>query len=395
MKLLLISDESLDENKGGFSQTLFNVFSFLNPEDLLFITSKPAAVPGDMFTKRTLTYNIQLISIQKNRLGKYFNKLIDWINYSINYQLRHYRKLQHAIRNFDPDVVVVAPNKEEGLFMYIKLKAAFHNKKVIPYFMDDWLRNSRLSWTGTNIQLCARRLLKESKAWLMISENLADIFKERYHVVPERILEVHNPVNVSNLPEVKPPEIKDEYVFVYAGSIWQMHFDSLLTMAKAINFLKQKRKLRLIVYTPQQHWEWRKDDLNSLGVEYGGFIPYKNIHQKLEAADFLLLTSSFDQHLFTHTTSSIQTKITDYLKAGRLIISCGPAYSANHKLLKKHVCGICIESQDEKEIAEELDIILQQPAQYQKYISNGLHVLMNHFSFEKVHFKTQSFFQEC
>src|SRR5690242_16538284 len=130
----------MNVDRGGFSQTLYNIFSFLQPEDFLFITSLQAntiAAPSSPFGDRVLTYNFRLIPVQQNRLGKFVNPLARWLNYSLSYRFKRLKGLRTAVKTFNPDAVVVAPNGPEGIFLYHLLKDAFRDKKIFPYFMDD------------------------------------------------------------------------------------------------------------------------------------------------------------------------------------------------------------------------------------------------------------------
>ena len=257
--------------------------------------------------------------------------------------------------------------------------------------MDDWLFQSRLSWLGNNIHSSAKKLLSKNKSWMMISKSLAEILSNRYAVKPSNILEIHNPVDLKSYTKPLPVKQKETYTIAYAGALWQMHFDAFLIIAKAVELLKTSRKIKLIVYTSESNWNWRKSALDNLNVIYGGFIPYKAIHSKLAEADCLLVTSSFTKEWQTHSKASIQTKITDYLKSGRLMISCGPYYSANHAFIKKYNCGICIETDDANEAAKQLHTVLDSIEMNQDYVEKGYSVLKNEFSFEEVHRRLKSF----
>ncbi len=93
----------------------------------------------------------------------------------------------------------------------------------------------------------------------------------------------------------------------------------------------------------------------------------------------------------THTKASLQTKITDYLKAGRLIISCGPSYSANHQFLKMHNCGVCIETDNVQQAASELRHIFDNIESYQSHVEQGYSILRNELSFSVVHDRLKKF----
>lgn len=394
MKLLLISDAPMNVNSGGFSQTLYNVFSFLPPENFLFITtvrSYKNAVTSEPYTARTLTYNISLIPNQRNRFAKYTDRLINWTNYSLNSYFKQFKKITLAIKKFKADIIIVAPNGPEAIFIFNKLKPQLCNAKVFPYFMDDWLHKSTLKWWGNNVQSVAKKILHENTAWLMISDYLAEIFVNRYQLKPARILAIHNPVDISKLKIPALTKKKEQYTIAYAGSLWHMHFDAFLVIAKAITLLKPEMNIQLIVYTKQEQWEWRKKMIEPLNVIYGGNISYKKIHDKLEQADCLLITSSFSEEWKNHSKASVQTKLTDYLKAGRLIIGCGPSYSVNIKFLKENNCGICIETKNVQEAAGLLQQVFDNIEDYKQYVLNGYTLIKNDFNFEKVHQQLKDF----
>ncbi len=394
MKILLLSDTAMSPDAGGLSQTLYNIFSFADKNSILCITSREAVKatsPGELYAERYLLYRFDTISTPRNRLGKYLRPYIDWFNYSVNASFRSFSSIRKKIKAFSPDVVVSCSNGEIGVFMHHKLLKETGVYKTIPYFMDDWMSKTKLSWLGGNIDADVRRLLASNSSWLMISNELSELLKERYGLQPKRVLEIHNPVNLSDAPQSAPLQKKERYSFAYAGSLWPMHFDAFLVIAKAVKKLNANANIELVVYTSADFWNWRKGELEPLGVTYGGNIPYKNIHQKLSEADALILTSSFLDEWQTHSKGSVQTKMTDYLKARRLIISCGPAYSANHNFIKKHQCGICIETTDVEKVAQELEDVLTHITDYQIKIDNGWNVLQQNFSFEQVHKKLQSF----
>lgn len=381
-------------DKGGFSQTLYNVFSFILPENFLFITSfqsNKLTCSTPPYMSRTVTYNLQIIPVQQNRTGKYVNRFINRFNYSFNYLISRYKKLKSTIAAFNPDLVICAPNGPEALFMYYALEPAFYNKKTVPYFMDDWLYHSRLKWAGGNIQNFAKRILSEHTVWMMISKNLSDILGGRYKTFPAKLLEIHNPVDVAGVNEVLPLHNRKTFTIAYAGGLWPMHFDAFLVIAKAIQLLQKKMKITLLLYTSESNWNWRKPELEKLSITYGGHVPYNQIHSTLAEADCLLVTSSFSQEWQTHSKGSVQTKITDYLKARRLIIACGPAYAANNDFVKRYNCGVCIETNNVQEAAYKLDNVLKNMQDNQACIINGLKLLKEHFSFKKVHQKLNDF----
>ena len=394
---MLLSDATLCANCGGISQTLYNIFSFADPKNILCVSSDKefkAFAPSERFLSRYITYKFEIIEPPKNRLGQLITPFAEWFNYSFNNIFGRYAKIKSEIKAFDPDVIIACPNGPVGVFMPFKLLEGINIKKVIPYFMDDWMFQTKLKWIGGNIQNKVKALLTANPSWIMISKELSKILEQRYDVIPRRLLELHNPVDLSNAPHVLPFVKKDTYTLAYAGALWPMHYDSFKIVAQGVKQLRAKRNVKLILYSPAGFWVNYKDELELLDVSYGGNIPYSQIHEKLARADALILVSSFLREFYSHSKGSLQTKMTDYLKAKRLIISCGPEYSANHNFIKKHQCGVCIETNDVDEVAAQLHEILNNIEANQQLVSNGWDVLINEFTFEKVHKKLKDFIAE-
>ena len=391
MKILLLCDAAMNPDAGGINQTLYNLFSFVQPENILCVTpvsELKMVMPSEPFAQRYVTFRFDLISLTHNRLSKYINPIINWFNFSYNNKFRSFKKLKRQIAIFKPDIIISCPNGPVGVFMHNKLLQGF--KKVIPYFMDDWMCQTKRTWLGGNLSQLVKHVLSNN-SWLMISHELCNILCERYKVTPGRLLIAQNPVDLSNAPDNIPTLNKKGYTLAYAGALWPMHFDSFKLVAESVFQLKKKLDINLILYSREQFWEWRRSELSCLGVVYGGNIPYKSIHEKLAQADALILTSSFLEQFSSHTKGSVQTKITDYLKAKRLIISCGPDYSANNNFLKKNDCGVCIETNDVSLATKRLEEILKDIHLYQPAITNGWNLLENEYTFSKVHQKLQEF----
>ncbi len=387
MKILIFCDSPVDVNYGGISQTLYNLFSNHEQSSLLCIAplEEIKKYPPKVF--KHISYKFGFFEIPQNRIGLIFGKFIITTNYIVNL-FRSFSSLKKEISEFNPSLIIFCPNGPMSIYMYNKL---FKDSqyKVFPYFMDDWMKDLNLSWLGGNLHSEIKKILKDNTEWLMIGDELSELIQKRYHLKPNDVLNIRNPVDINNAPARYSLKQKEPFTIAYAGALWTMHYDAFLIIAKAVNILKKDGMLiDLILYSQKNFWS---EELESLNVIYGGLIPYHNIHKKLSEADLLLVTSSFLNKFYNHSSASLQTKLTDYLKAQRLIVSCGPEYSANNFFLKKNECGLCIESNDEKLAALELKNILNNIEIYNVLIENGWNKLVNEFSFEVVHEKLNSF----
>jgi len=382
VRILLLSEAPMCVNAGGISQTLYNIFDFCQPEDMLCIAPAKDVQdyqPTAPFEHCYLTYEHEWLRLPSNRITHLFRPLINWINFSVLKRSRH-KALKQKIAAFKPDVVVSCPNGVSGVIMHETLLKDIQ-APVFPYFMDDWMYNKQQHYAGGNLQSAVKQVLASNSKWMMIGNELAEVLSERYHQIPTEVLPIRNPVDLSTTPQVKPFAEKDVYTYAYAGALWPMHFDAFLAVAKAVALInRQQRRINLVVYTAEHFWNWRKPELAPLGVQYGGNIPYNKIHQVLSEADACILVSSFSQELYTHAKASVQTKITDYLKAQRLIISCGPDYSANHNFLRQYDCGVCIESNDVQVVSKQLKDITDELPAHQQKVQNGFQILQTEFA---------------
>jgi len=395
MKVLLFGDAPMALNEGGINQTLYNLFSFIKPMDFLGITevdikSLEKIGSTEPYTSRYRSYKLNQINVPLKRYIKFLSPLINNINFYI-YRYNSYQKLKAEIERFAPDVIISCSNTASGILMHDKL---LNNKNiqcpVIPYFMDDWMYKNKPDRLGKFVDDIIAKMLQKNKHWMMIGEQLGNILAERYQAKPEEVLYVRNPVDLSDAPKDSIYIKNNPFTIAYAGALWPMHFDSFYAFAKAVKLVATTQNIQLVLYTQESQWNWRKNELEPLGVVYGGHLPYKQVHEKLNQADALLITASFSKENYTHSKASLQTKITDYCKSKKLIISCAPSYAANNDFLKENNCGICIETNDEKEIATSIKSIIANMDNYQYYVSNAWNTLRN-FSKETVHEKIKKF----
>lgn len=396
MRLLLISDATLSINAGGIAQTLCNIFSFIDVNNLLCISPSEnvkSYPPDKKFADCYVTYNYDFLRLPPNRVTQFLLPLVNRIFFYYNYY-RSFKSIRNKVFEFRPDIIVVCPNEFKSLVTYKKFIKGV-SCPVLPYFMDDWMSQSNQeTWNYRKVHFAVEEILSITHRWIMISKELENIIKERYAIKSSATLIAHNPVDISNAPELV---IRNSGVtrLAYAGSLWDMHFDALLVLAEAVSLLSKKIKIELIVYTSQNNWDWREKELTRLNIKYGGFVAYKHIHQILSESDALVVVSSFSNKLVTHTKASLQTKVTDYLKCRKPVISVGPPYSVNHSFLKRHNCGVCIESNQVDIVAEELHAIVSNLDKYEVQVQNGWHLLVSELSKDVVQDKVYKFLAEA
>lgn len=357
-RILIVSELSLSFSKDGSSAnpTLFNLFENY-PSELLMqyvptLTLRDTP-PSPPFEERVISFSSQYLPTIRNRLGIILNYLIDAINFQFIEWLSIPNKSQ--LKNFDPEIILVCPITPLCLIMGCKLMVEF-DRPVLIYLMDNWMAYKRpTKWpysflqnlTHQYIQDLTNQILKQSVAWLMISEQLKDELSSRYKITPQASLVVHNPVVLSNksLPNLEKKSINDIFRIAYAGSIQGMHYDALASVAEAVYELRSEGvQVELVVYTARGFWDFYKTQLQTWEVIYGSLIPYNELNEYLKCANLLLVATSFLPEYAHVIRSSILTKLTDYMATGIPIMSCGPSYSACNHFVNKWECGLVCET---------------------------------------------------
>lgn len=376
-RILVITEEPLSKTSLGFGKTLTNILQLFPTSTLLFY------VPKNDYDKdgyREFAYPVvkfrykQLICLQRRRYAIILNRLLDFINNSFQY-LAIYKKVNSKIKDFDPDIILLVPMRYstllEGYVVHKKI-----NKPIVVYLMDDTFHDKGYHIGGYRQKIIYDLLLK-ANGWIMISRYLSEELSNRYNIQKNEVLILHNPVDTTNSIKDFLPLEREKFIIAYAGSIHPFHADALLNIARAVYELRQEGiDIVLQIYTRQDFWQHYDYYFRSFQVVNGGFIVYENLFDTLNNADILLCTTSFDKQYFNLVSTSVFTKISDYMASGRPVLSYGPSYSANNRYLIENEVGLVFESND---IADLKSYLLK--IRDEKYLQNQ--IIIKQFVFLK------------
>lgn len=394
-RLLLVSEAPLNQNGTGIDRTLFNLLDDYPIDRFMLYTVRHRSGGSDTsppFDGNVATFKDRYVPLISNRLGHFFNPLLQ----TINLQLLDWLPPPdfQQIVEFAPELVLICPNGGSALVMGYKITQQLGCPFTI-YFMDDWIEIDRRKWLSGGIQQYSQALLSKASGWLMISNQLEKELINRYGVLPDRSLIVHNPVDVASLP---PPDFtphEGTFKVVYAGSIWAMHYDAVAAIAEAIFELRQAGcDIELILHTPQGFWNWHQKSWKSWQVTDGGMIAYNDLQTYLKRADLLLVASSFLPESANLTRSSVQTKLTDYMVSGRPIFSCGPVYAACHDFIRQWNCGLVCETNNVATIKLMLDRAINDRLANQTFARTAFDVVDRVFDKQKVNRQFYQFIGE-
>jgi len=351
--LIIFSDGVPSRNGGGISQTLYNLFDTYPSEKITLFTDVEDYLESEETLLKGSVIKIRLNYFQpiRNRLGKFFNPIFFVLNCWIREAFASHTKLK--INDKKTFFLISTSHLERLHFAYYTSKRL--GIPLITYYMDDWMSTISKSWLTDNSMSFVKKTLTDSIGIILISKGLEKSLVAQYGGLSKKVLIVHNPVSVHDHEERVLSNDYQKLRIVYTGSIWPMHLDAIVFLARAVSLLRgQGIAVDFIIYGKPVFWDTYKNIFSPLGVEYGGFIDYNEMHKVLQGASLCLLATSFLAEYAAYAKTSLQTKITDYMAAGKPILSLGPDYAIGHEFVNQYQCGYCIQDNEPSLIAEEL-----------------------------------------
>lgn len=381
--IILVTDSHPCLNGGGISQTLYNILE--GYESTIYLVDKANKLTNldqDYLRVSILGYRLFCLPYLNNRVGLFLNNYIRKLNLLL---LDFSNKTLINVERVDDSIILVSTTDVYKLLLAYKI----HQQTTIPivsYFMDDWLATEKLSWFTNDAQNLAKKLFASSVKWMFISDALRKALIKRYATQERPSMVLHNPVEVIDeieLGSYTNEEHNKNYKLVYAGSIWPMHVDAIELLAinlQTIGLMLQKH-VTLDIYAPESHWNEYSNRLNQKNVFYRGFKRYHELTPVLVKADVLLVTASFTKEYAYYSGSSVQTKLTDYMRVSKPILSIAPIGSAINEFVKKWKCGLVVERNRNDDFLSDINIVLNKLLDHdQKFGYNGWLAVKTYFS---------------
>ena len=336
-RLVVVTDVDVSPSSRGAGRTLVNLFARWPADRLLIVTMAAGQPARDEHHHRVRDAGGRMRGRFTARLRPVVGDMEAWWA-----GVRPLPRVKEVAR-FEPELLLVVPTTSAALV----LGQRFAQRVRCPmaaYFMDAWMRTAVAAWPGGNAVRSSADLLRAACAWLVISPYLEDQLAELAGARRPAMV-VHNPVVLGPEPRALAAPRRGPFRLTYAGSIWPMHFDAIAVVAASVERLRSRgTDVRLVLHTDRYGWESHAEDWSGWGVEYSGLVPFKEFRERLGEYDLLLVASSFEAEWAPVTRSSLQTKVTDYMAAGRPILSCGPADGACTRYLRDRECAWILDS---------------------------------------------------
>ena len=225
------------------------------------------------------------------------------------------------------------------------------------YIFDDYI----LQWTHFYERYFVKKhgdsIIRGSDKIIVVNEFLKTAYDSEYGVNSEII---HNPVELDNYPGIRDSTISEsEIKIIYTGDVGEAHYDAFRNLIHVLNQRTKKRSIQLHIYTSRSESRLIKEHINGIHVTIHPHQHISAIPAIQQSADILFLPLSFNSVYpdFIMKTAS-PGKMGEFLAAGRPILAHVPKDSFVSWYLKKHCCGIVVDTKAENNLSSGVDLLI-------------------------------------
>lgn len=369
--VLYIAENALSAIQGGGIVT-YAVLKDLAPEQLLGFYEYRNITPAPEYAER-------FIAIGPGRVPPLFQRINRFTRGRAGLQL--YRRFAHryveedlkgiareiAKHNFVPEVVYFAGLSYRFLRLAVRAAERYDIPMVVLH-MDDWMTREcegAGTWGKQWFARISQELTRAAARSLASTTNSPRLADKLTAITGYRHVAANN--CCSDLMECGDRSAdasgNDVPVITYAGSMNQnLQGETLKVLASAVTELNAEgTRVHLHIYTP---WEFAPQ-ANAISVPdavfYKGQVGREKLADAYRRSDFLTTTVTYrlgHLSLFRH---SLSTKLSEYLCAGKPVISMGHWDWHLHEYVQEHGCGFSIlmdENFSRAKIKEQLRAIL-------------------------------------
>ena len=381
MKIAIISIV-VPPRQGGQSNVLYRLLKGLNPKSYCLITQKYAGNLFDFNCSERLPAPYYYVG-PDNQITQWLVRI--FLRLKQTYILDaitiiRSRQFRNILIKEKYDAVVACTG---DLFDAPAAYLACRSLKIpfIFYAFDDYINQ----WTDQQLRSFARRYEPEfvNKAAFVIVPNecLSRKYKRRYGISP---MVIHNPVDVTDYEasiNESAKRVHTDKRIIYTGAIYDAHFDAFRNLIMALDH-SDIPDVKLHLYTHQLTAKLRKQGISGPVVIHKA-LPMNCMPAIQRSADILFLPLAFHSPFPEVIRTSAPGKIGEYLASGRPILVHSPADSFISWYFKKYNCGIVVDEDDPKKLAQAVLHLLTDDDLKKKLIGNAYVQVRSDFDIQK------------
>ena len=278
----------------------------------------------------------------------------------------------NAIMAFSGDLI----DLPAGYLASLKCRVAFY-AEIDDYYSYQW---------PSFLSRCFAKfvepiILKGAVRVVVLNDFLRDEYQRRYHINP---IVIYNPCEYSSgLREDSQEALsKSEIAIVYTGSIYHANYDAFKNLIYALRLIGRS-DIKLHLYTAQPHKSIEQSGIYG-PVVFHGYLPPSKIPEVQARADVLFLPLAFKSRIPEVIKTSAPFKMGEYLSSGRPILVHAPADCFLSWYFRTNQCGIVVDKNDPKLLAEEINRLISDRELQRKLSEKAREAAVRDFSIDKM-----------
>jgi glycosyltransferase involved in cell wall biosynthesis len=278
------------------------------------------------------------------------------------------RRAVEIIRRHDVQIIFTSPKYGE-FFVAAYVAHKITRKPLYVYIMDDWEAHVRLGHPTHRIltALCGtgRVLRRASQRWV-ISKYMGEAYKREHGV------ECHTlpfAVDIRREPPVLPRPFERSRI-LYAGSIYKAQADPIRNLVRALREFPLGAGPELYIYS-----RMTQNDLERLGIAdprvHLDCVRADQIGEVIRGSDLLFLPLTFDEAWRKVVSTSLPTKVPEYLVSSIPVLVHAPTYATVSRYASEFEWGLVVDQPDTQRLKREIARLLGDYQLREKFVSNA------------------------
>ncbi len=267
------------------------------------------------------------------------------------------------LHDFEPDIIY-AQGQDRQRILFALLLEQYLKKPLIFHIVDDWPltisdKGPFKKFWHNKIDQDLKTLFNKASLLMCISDEMGKAYKIRYN---KDFITFHNPIDIQfwKASQKQNYELNESPVVLYAGKISLGVESSLELIAKAIETVNKKHKIRLrFILQTKEIPAWAAD---YSFVEHKSFVAYDDLPKVFSGVDFLVMPYDFSERSINYVKYSMPTKAPEYMISGTPILVFAPEVTAIVKYAKKNGWAYTVTENNSDSLATSLEcLILHKP----------------------------------